>query len=170
MVSVTEMQSRVWLSIGSNLERKRNISGCLQTLRGSFGKLIASGVYENEAFGFDGQPFYNLVVGFDSGQSVTQLTQQFRRIEATHGRVRGEDKFSPRTLDIDMLLYGDLVLDDGTVKLPRDEILQFAFVLWPLAEVAGDERHPVLGKTYRQLWEAFNKNKHLLTPVSFPGL
>jgi len=103
---------RVWVSIGSNQARERSIRGAVQALRERFGELTLSQVYESEAVGFEGHPFYNLVAGFDTGETVGELNAAFRQIEDAFGRVRGPDKFSPRTLDIDLLTYGDLV---GTV-------------------------------------------------------
>ncbi len=164
------MQQRVWLSIGSNVDREANITGCINALRAEFGELIISQVYENASFGFEGSPFYNLVVGFDSDRTVDDLTQTFRKIEADHGRVRGGPKFAARSLDIDLLTYGDQIIKKGSLELPRPEILEYAFVLGPLAEVAGDERHPVTGETYSELWDRFDKSNHILTPVDLPGI
>ncbi len=164
------MQQRVWLSIGSNVEREKNVSGCIQALGAEFGELIISQVYENASFGFEGSPFYNLVVGFDSDRSVAELTRTFRRIEAEHGRVRGGPKFAARSLDIDLLTYGDLVIWEGALELPRPEILKYAFVLGPLAEVAGADRHPVVGKSYAELWGEFDQAEHTLIPVEVPGI
>lgn len=161
---------RVWLSVGSNVEREANVTGCIRALRAEFGELIISRVYENASFGFEGSPFYNLVVGFDSDRSIYDLTQIFRRIEAEHGRVRGGPKFAARSLDIDLLTYGDQVIKEGTLVLPRPEILEYAFVLGPLAEVAGGERHPTVGRTYSDLWDEFDQTEHRLTPVDLPGI
>lgn len=74
---------------------------------------------------------------------------------------------SPRTLDVDLLTYGDFAGEAGGSALPRDEILRYAFVLGPLAEVAGEEIHPVLGHSYRELWNAFDQTVQPLTPVPF---
>lgn len=163
------MQIRVWLSIGSNMQREANITGCIKALRESFGELILSQVYENASFGFAGSPFYNLVIGFDTTWSINQLTGRFRQIEADHGRVRGGAKFAARSLDIDLLLYGDQIVEEGALALPRPEILEYAFVLGPLAEVAGNEYHPVTGKSYSRHWAEFDQAKHLLTPVELPS-
>ena len=164
------MSNRVWLSIGSNIDRESNIVGCIRALRESYGELIISQVYENASFGFEGSPFYNLVVGLDTDHSVAQLTERFREIEDDHGRTRGGAKFAARSLDIDLLLYGNQIIKTETFGLPRPEILEYAFVLGPLAEVAGTERHPVTGKTYAELWSEFDRAKHILTPVELPGV
>ncbi len=162
--------TRVWLSIGSNIDRETSIVGGIRALRDSFGQLIISQVYENASFGFDGSPFYNLVVGFDTDWSVAHLTERFREIEDNHGRTRGGAKFAARSLDIDLLLYGDQIIKTESLELPRPEILEYAFVLGPLAEVAGNERHPINDKSYSELWGEFDQSKHILSPVELTGL
>lgn len=146
---------RIWISAGSNIEREKHIRAALHDLRQTFGELRVSPVYETEAVGFKGDAFYNLVIGFDSDLSPAVLHGLMREIEARHGRERGGGKFAARTLDLDLLTYGDEVTDRGGKVLPRDEILRYAFVLAPLADVAGDELHPQLGESYRTLWERF---------------
>ena len=105
--------------------------------------------------GFEGDAFYNLVVGFDTEFPPSQLHRLMREIEDRNGRERSGEKFAARTLDLDLLTYGGAVTDEGGRRLPRDEIQRYAFVLAPLADVAGDELHPQLGETYRSLWEKF---------------
>ncbi|MDJ0740549.1 MAG: 2-amino-4-hydroxy-6-hydroxymethyldihydropteridine diphosphokinase [Gammaproteobacteria bacterium] len=143
---------RVWISVGSNIERETHIRAALDDLRARFGELIVSPVYETPAVGFAGEPFLNLVVGVDSERPPAELHELMREIEARHGRRRGGAKFSSRTLDLDVLTYGDAVTDDGGKALPRDEILEYAFVLAPLADVAGAELHPQRRETYAALW------------------
>ncbi|MEE9356857.1 2-amino-4-hydroxy-6-hydroxymethyldihydropteridine diphosphokinase [Candidatus Vondammii sp. HM_W22] len=152
----------IWLSLGSNIDRSRHIHSALKVLGEEFGPLIVSPVYESEAVGFDGDAFYNLIVGIESDQPAESLMAGFRVIEVDHGRARGSEKFSSRTLDIDLLTYGDCTLKQGKLELPRDEILRYAFVLLPLSDVAGDEVHPLTGKCYRDLWEAFDRKKEQL--------
>ena len=147
---------QVWVSIGSNIEREKHVRAALAALRARFGELIVSPVYETPAEGFAGDPFYNLVAGFDTELTPTQLHEALREIEAANGRVRGAEKFSARTLDIDALTYGDSVTDEGGKVLPRDEILKYAFVLKPLMDVAGQQRHPELGVSYAELWARFD--------------
>jgi len=159
---------RVWLSIGSNIDRARYIRAAIAALREQFGELVLSSVYETPAEGFDGDPFYNLVVGLDTELPPERLHAVLRGIEADNDRQRGGARFEARTLDIDLLTYGDLVGERGGKVLPRDEILKYAFVLGPLAEVAPDERHPELGRRYADLWSDFAPAARAgLRPIAF---
>jgi len=156
---------RVWVSLGSNQERERCIRGAVAALRERYGPLRISSVYEGPALGFAGAPFYNLVVGFATEESPETLAIALHALEDAFGRVRGSARFAPRTLDLDMLTWGDRVLHGDGLELPRGEILKYAFVLRPLAEVAGEERHPLLGQTYRELWQSFDGSDQPLWPV-----
>ncbi len=159
--------ARVYLSIGSNIEREDNIRGGVADLKRRFGEVTLSRVYESEAVGFDGDNFYNLVAACDTEMPVAQVSQTLHEIEAQHGRTREGPRFSSRTLDIDLLTYDDLVINDNGLQLPRDEITKNAFVLWPLAEIAPDDQHPVLKQSYGEMWESFDKDKQSLWPVEF---
>lgn len=163
----TKQAARVYLSLGSNIDREHNIRSGLQALATTFGELMVSPVYESEAVGFSGDAFYNLVVGIDTALSVGDLAAALRDIEKDHGRVRGEKKFSSRTLDIDILTYNDLTGEIDGVQLPRDEILKHAFVLKPLVDLAPDARHPESGKPYRQLLEEADFAGQVLWVVEF---
>lgn len=157
--------ARVYISAGSNIRREHNIRSGIAALRRLFGPLVISTIYENEPVGFVGDDFFNLVVGFDTKADVHQVATHLRAIEIDHGRHSNARKFSPRTLDLDLLLYDDLVLEEGGLQIPRDDILHRAFVLYPLAEVAGERRHPELGITFAELWQAVNKGRERLRPV-----
>jgi len=157
--------ARVYLSLGSNIDRDHYIRTALDILQRRFGDLIVSPVYESESVGFDGDNFYNLVVGIRTEVGVGELQKQIKAIEDDNGRVRGGPKFSSRTLDIDILTYDDCVGDVDGVALPRDEIVRNAFVLWPLADVAGDELHPQLQQSYSDLWAEYDKSKQALWRV-----
>mgnify|MGYP001812843641 CR=1 FL=1 len=143
---------RCWISVGSNVDRERSIRGAVTDLRRRFGEPVLSPVYETEAVGFEGDAFYNLVVGIETDLPVATINQILGDIEDAHGRVRGPNRFAPRTLDLDLLTWGDAAGTIDGCELPRDEILKYAFVLAPLADVAPDERHPVAGRTYTELW------------------
>ncbi len=157
------------VSIGSNIDKEKHIPSSIQALQQVFGELILSSIYKTAAMGFEGEDFYNLIVRFDTDLTAKQVAKILRQIELDHGRSRSSQKFSSRTLDLDLVLFGDQVIRDGRLQIPRDEIEKYAFVLEPLAEIAGEERHPVSGKTYRQLWENFDKTGLQQEKVELPG-
>jgi 2-amino-4-hydroxy-6-hydroxymethyldihydropteridine diphosphokinase len=150
------VSQRCWVSLGSNQERERSIRAAVSALAERFGRLRLSPVYESAAEGFVGAPFLNLVAGFDTSLSVGQLREELRAIEAANGRERDGPRFAPRTLDLDLLTFGDRIGEIDGYRLPRDEILTYAFVLGPLADVAPQERHPCDGRTYSALWKALS--------------
>lgn len=161
---------RVWISIGSNIEPRRHVEAALTELRRLFGDLVVSPVYEAQAVGFDAPPFLNLVVGVDTDRAPSELHRLMRELEDRHGRRRTGARFSSRTLDLDLLTYGDRVTGEGGKHLPRDEILGYAFVLAPLADVAPDERHPEIGETYGALWDAYDgDDRDGLRRIELPG-
>lgn len=145
---------RCWVSVGSNIDRERALRTAVAELSNAFGRLVLSPVYETESVGCAAAPYLNLVVGFDSAAPVAEIVARLRAIEETAGRVRGPDRFAARTLDLDLLTWGDAVGDFDGLHLPRDDVLRYAFVLGPLADVAPDARHPADGRSYRTLWAA----------------
>lgn len=146
-----------YISIGSNIDKEKHIPSSLVALKKQFGKLVMSSIYETAPVGFSGENFHNLVVEFDSDLEAKQVAKILRQIELDHGRTRDSQKFSARTLDLDLILYGEQIINDGRLQVPRDEIERYAFVLEPLAEIAGERRHPISHKSYRQLWDEFDK-------------
>jgi 2-amino-4-hydroxy-6-hydroxymethyldihydropteridine diphosphokinase len=150
--------TRGYISIGSNINKDEHIPASLQALEQTFGELTVSSIYESEPVGFTGDVFYNLVVGFDSDLEVKAVAKQLRQIELDNGRTRDSRKFAARTLDLDLILYGDLIVNDGRLQIPRDEIEHYAFVLEPLAEIAPSLQHPVSHISYAELWEQFDKS------------
>jgi 2-amino-4-hydroxy-6-hydroxymethyldihydropteridine diphosphokinase len=159
--------ARVYVSLGSNIDRKQNIASALNLLDEAFGPLERSSVYESQAVGFVSPAFYNLVVGFETDDPPRDVQQVLRHIEKQNARIRTE-QLSARTLDLDLLLYDDLVVDEEGLKLPRNDITRYAFVLGPLAEIAGDERHPVTGERFASMWSGFDDSGQRLTRIEWP--
>ncbi|OOZ39692.1 2-amino-4-hydroxy-6-hydroxymethyldihydropteridine diphosphokinase [Solemya pervernicosa gill symbiont] len=159
--------ARVFVSLGSNIEREQRIRAAVSEMARCFGELTLSRVYESEAVGFEGDLFYNSVVGFDTDMTVEAVAETLDRIEQEQGRLRGSKRFAPRTLDLDLLLYDDLVVNEPGMQLPRGEINDYAFVLLPLSEIAPDLRHPVSKQRYADLWTAFGDQGQRLWPVDF---
>jgi len=159
--------AQVYVSIGSNIERERNIDSALQALAATYGELQQSSVYESAAVGFDSAPFYNLVVAFRTDASPQSVQETLHRIEDSQGRSR-TTALAARTLDLDLLLYDDLVIQAGKLVLPRSDIDRYAFVLGPLAEIAGKRRHPVTGIRYADMWSAFDATGQELQRVARP--
>jgi len=157
----------IYLSLGSNVDRHNNITAGLDALALLFGELKISSVYESKSVGFDGSNFFNLVVGAKTNLSIAELSETLKRIEDDNGRKRDGPKFSPRTLDIDILTYDNFVGVESGIELPRAEITKNAFVLLPLAEIAADVLHPQLQKSYRDLWADYDRASQPLWAINF---
>jgi 2-amino-4-hydroxy-6-hydroxymethyldihydropteridine diphosphokinase len=160
------MLHQIYISVGSNIDKERNTRSGLNAMQKVFGSIRLSTVYESEAVGFSGSHFYNLVVEAQTDDDVASVCRALKVIEQQNGRVRGEKKFAPRTLDLDLLLFDDLITQDGVV-LPRDEIEYNAFVLLPLSELAPNLSHPTTLKTYQKMWQEYDQSKQKLWPVEF---
>lgn len=157
----------IYISIGSNIKRETHIRQGVNALRDHFGELVVSRIFESEAVGFDGDPFYNLVVRASTDSSIEEVVMVLHEIEDRFGRTRSGPRFSSRTLDMDLLLYDDVVSSGGVCQLPRDEISHNAFVLWPLSEIAPELKHPLLQKSYADLWGEFDRSGQRLEPIDF---
>ena len=123
-------------------------------MRARFGALVVSPVYRFAAVGFDGPDFLNLAVGLDSDLDPLALDDWLHALEDRHGRRRDVPRFSSRTLDVDIVLFDDLVLSGpGHLEIPRKELAE-AFVLKPLADIAPGLREPVSRRTLAELYSA----------------
>lgn len=145
-----------YLGIGSNTRRRANINSCLQHLKNSFSAHKISPIYQSPSYGFSGHDFFNLVVKIESVFNPHQLKRWLIMLENLHGRDRLKPRYSNRTLDIDLLISDDLILDDSLVQIPRREVLQRKYVLKPLQDLAPDLIHPVAQKRLAVLWQALN--------------
>lgn len=159
----------VFLGLGSNVDPQQNLRLAIRELRRRYGPLDISSAYENAAVGFEGSDFLNLVVRLNTDDSPADLHAQIESIHDMAGRERGKARFMSRPLDIDMLLYDDLVLDEPPIRLPRADILEYSFVLRPLQELAPDLVHPVTGHTMAEHWQQFDQKSHplLLSDLEF---
>ena len=151
--------SRAYLSLGSNLEPEANLAAAVAALRARFGEVVVSPVYRSPADGFDGPDFLNAIVGVDSDIHPFALDEWVHALEEAHGRDARDADYSNRPLDIDIIYFGELVLDGpGDFQLPRPE-LHHAFVLKPLADIAPDFMDPIRNKTLAQLWAAHPRHR-----------
>ena len=141
---------QVFISIGSNIDPLKNIDKVKILLNNLF-ECTFSGLYETAAEGFEGNDFVNCVVGFKTDIGPTQLNEKLKNIEKNMGRTDRQKGMSNRIIDLDLILYGDLVLSDKNLSLPSDDIDKYSFVLEPLAEIAGDIRHPVSKQSFKSL-------------------
>lgn len=155
---------RAFVSIGSNIEREANIRAAVAMLRGRYGAVELSPVYESAPVGFAGAPFYNLVAAFDTTESAEATATALREMEAARGRKREANRFTSRTLDLDLIQYGDAIRGEPPV-LPRAETTEYACILRPLSELAPALRHPVNGERYAALWSRFDQSKQPLRRV-----
>lgn len=159
--------AKIYISIGSNIDAENNIRIAVDALKNHYGKLILSPVYESEAVGFDGDNFLNLVAGLNTEEDVYTVVENLRKIEDENGRDRSGPRFSPRTVDLDLLLYDDLILNEEGIELPRDEITKNAFVLLPLEEIAPQLIHPISGDTMCDHWMNFDQDSQKLWAIDF---
>jgi 2-amino-4-hydroxy-6-hydroxymethyldihydropteridine diphosphokinase len=144
--------TRIYLSLGSNIEPGKNLRAAIDDLRAKFGRIAVSPAYRFPAVGFAGPDFVNLAVGIDSDLDAFALNDWLHALEDHHGRRRDVPRYSSRTLDIDIVLYGDSVIAGaGNLEVPRAELLQ-TFVLQPLVDIAPDARHPTLHESIAELW------------------
>ena len=156
---------RVFLGLGSNVDPEANLQMAVRELRRRFGDPKLSPVYSSAPLGFDGADFLNLVAAFDTDLEPGDLLRQFEELHGLAGRVRGADPYMSRPLDIDLLMYGDRVDPGPPLRLPREDVLLYSFVLRPLADIAPDFVHPLTGKTIARHWQEFDQVVHPLTLV-----
>ena len=156
----------VFLGIGSNESPEENLRLAVRELGNRYGNLELSPVYKSASVGFDGADFLNLVLRFESEVSALSICNEIELIHNLAGRVRGSDKWESRPLDIDLLLYNDLILDEPPVRIPRDDILDYSFVLRPIAELAPAQVHPVTGRTLLEHWQEFDAQGHPLEEIN----
>lgn len=160
------MTTHVYVGLGSNLERERMIGAAVAALRAEHGTVELSPFYDCASVGFDGSDFLNGVAAFASDDAIDALVASFHAIEDRLGRDRSLPKFASRPIDLDLLLYGEAIIDEPGLRVPRPEILEYAFVLKPLADLAPELVHPEAGETLAVLWQRMAPTAPRLTPVA----
>jgi len=155
----------VYVAAGSNVEPVANLRRALDALSDAFPSLRVSPAYRNRAVGFEGADFINLVVGFETDLPLSAVVERLHAIEESCGRARQAPKWAPRAMDLDVLLFGDAVLDEPGLKLPRPDLARRVDMLRPAAELAPEARHPTLGKTLGDLWREFDADTHAMSAV-----
>lgn len=154
--------SAAWLGLGSNVNAQAHIRAALDELDEKFERLKLSPAYTSTAVGFDGDDFINLVARVETDMTPLELRDYLRDLEDRYGRKRNVPKFSDRSLDIDILLYDDLVLYSPVLEIPRPEITKVAHVLKPLADLEPDLNHPIEGRNMHDIWKSSGLNENSL--------
>ena len=154
-----------YLGIGSNIDAEDNINRAKRVIAQCFAAVKFSAVYESAAVGFKGNNFHNLVARVETELSLSELMAQLKQLEQSLGRQRSAERFSSRSIDIDILLFGQTVCEQP-IRLPREEIRHNAYVLWPLAELSPELSEPGGTQTYGQLWQQFDKQSQQIKKIS----
>jgi 2-amino-4-hydroxy-6-hydroxymethyldihydropteridine diphosphokinase len=158
----------VYVAAGSNVAPERNLTLAMSELKRAFPGTRFSRAYRNRAVGFEGEDFINLVAGFDTELPIRAVLVQLHGIETRCGRPRSAPRWAPRSMDLDVLLYGDLICEEPDLRLPRPDLLRRAYMLGPLAELAPGVMHPTAQLTIGELWQRFDRDAHPLEPVELP--
>jgi 2-amino-4-hydroxy-6-hydroxymethyldihydropteridine diphosphokinase len=157
--------TEAFVALGSNIEPEAHLSQAARLLREGFVTTRFSACYRNPAFGFVGADFINAVAGFDTALSVEALITALRRIETQCGRGPADPRWGPRAIDVDLLLYGQLVASTPDYTLPRPDLARRIYMLGPLAELAPDLRYPPNGPSIGELWGRFPRGPAQLTRI-----
>lgn len=166
--------TQVLVAAGSNVAPVDNLHRALDVLARHYPGLRCSRAYRNRAVGFDGEDFVNLVVAFDTDDELHTVIEHLHEAEAACGRSRDAPRWAPRSMDLDILVYGSLVVDaqgkrgltqKHSLTLPRPDLTRRAYMLGPAADLAPDFVHPLLGATLGELWDRFDQRLHPLREV-----
>jgi 2-amino-4-hydroxy-6-hydroxymethyldihydropteridine diphosphokinase len=162
---------QVLVAAGSNVDPGVHLPRALDLLERHFSPLQVSRAYANAAVGFEGEDFVNLVVAFRTSLPVAAVIARLHAAEAACGRPRDAPKWAPRTMDLDILLFGATVCAEPGLTLPRPDLLKRPYMLGPAAEIAPDLVHPTARRTLRELWaEMRQRDPHELRPVELPWI
>jgi 2-amino-4-hydroxy-6-hydroxymethyldihydropteridine diphosphokinase len=155
-----------YVSGGSNLEPEKNLVIAARALKARHPGARFSRCYRNSAVGFEGPDFINFVVELPVAGTPALLKGELECIETQCGRARDAPKWAPRAMDLDILLFGDVVQDTPGLVLPRPDLLKWAFMLGPLAEIAPGLVHPMQARRIDTLWRDFDHAANPLRPLA----
>ena len=158
----------VFVAAGSNVDPSTNLARALQALEAAYGELTISPLYRNAAVGFAGEDFVNAVIGFRTDEPVQRVRSRLQEIEAACGRPPSAPKWAPRSMDLDILLYGDEISDETGLLLPRPDLARRPYMLKPMADIAPERVHPTLKRTMRELWSSLDDGSHAMTEITIP--
>jgi 2-amino-4-hydroxy-6-hydroxymethyldihydropteridine diphosphokinase len=153
--------NKIFLGIGSNLESEKHINSCINYFKASFKDCIISPIYQSPSYGFIGNDFYNLVIAINTHFELYKFKQWIMRLEDIHGRDRSQQRYSNRTLDIDILLYNDLLVNTEELILPRPELLRQDYILKPMVDIAASLLHPSTRKSFLFHWQHMKKSQEI---------
>ena len=143
-----------FVSIGSNIEAESNMILVKNYLDELF-DVTYSSIYKTPAEGFEGEDFLNCVCKFDTKKSPSDLRDLLKNIEKDMGRTSNQKGMSNRVIDLDLILYGNMQMNEDGLEIPSDDIAKYRFVLEPLVEIAPDNLHPTLQKSFHDLLSPF---------------
>ena len=159
----------VYVAVGGNVEPLKYLDRALGLLERQFGDIEVSPAYRNAAVGFSGDDFINLVVKLQTDEPIEALRAALQAIESACDRPRDAPKWAPRTMDLDILLYGDTVRSEPGLILPRPDLLKRPYMLKPTADLAPALVHPTAHETMRELWDALERSApHAMQVVTIP--
>ncbi|EPR7134767.1 TPA: 2-amino-4-hydroxy-6-hydroxymethyldihydropteridine diphosphokinase [Vibrio vulnificus] len=142
----------VYIGVGSNIEREKHARAAWQELTLLGEALQASPIYECAAVGFDSYAFFNFVIRLNTSMTLEELASQLRQIELRWGREENAAKYQDRTLDLDIVLFGECISSQKP-ELPRSDIFKYPFVIQPLYDLQPDLVIPGDGRTVEEIWQ-----------------
>jgi 2-amino-4-hydroxy-6-hydroxymethyldihydropteridine diphosphokinase len=154
-----------YISGGSNIEPEKHLLRAAHELKRSFPGARFSRCYRNRAIGFEGPDFINFAAELPVQGDATALRTELQRIEALCGRAPDAPRWAPRSMDLDVLLFGDEVFSLPGLIVPRPDLVRRAFMLGPLAEIAPTVVHPRELQRLDVLWQQFDRAAHPLIAI-----
>ena len=162
--------TKVFFGVGSNIKPEENIVLAVREIKDIFDDVIVSPVYKNKSVGFEGNDFLNLVISCSTKMSVYDIGDFIEQVHNLSGRKKKSNKYLSRTLDIDLLMFGDHIIQDSKIHIPRDDILKYSFVLKPLVDIAPESIHPITKSSFSEHWDRMDKTENPLIPVEIKTL